>query len=335
MKYLLLTLLISLSASAYGQKFLEGFKVLNLPRGYIPIGAEWNNGVGPNGDGVSEDNITAVKSINSLDIDKTTKLNLDLSILSFLNLGIDYLKYSTINYKNLKIYTVKDFSKTNIRSGQVIIYEAIKADSISLKLTKVLEGDIKLKFDEKLKELQITDTSKFKNAVTLNGDNLFLAYRIFELSKTKVTKKQKDIDNTNGGTIKELNLMDYAFKFYPSKYENCIKSNLDKNGWVNNDFKELCNKNYPISLEIQNFKNTGIDGMPLSERKPIYNMAKQNIVFTNRANSKIVTDFIEVYFMRTPTNPVIFFFMERGSKISITRTETSLKMLKNPSAPGW
>ena len=334
-RFSIAVLLIMLASVANGQNFLDGFKVFSLPRDYVPIGAEWINQVGVNGEGVPDSNITAVKSINTLSIDKTTKMSLDLAILKLFNLDADYLKTSVINYKNLRIFTVKDFSKTNMQSGQLILYEGLKADSISLTLTKALEGNVKLQFDEKLKELKITDTSKFKNTITLNGDHLYLAYRIFELSSTKVTRKEKDIVNTNGGVVKELNFMDYTFRFYTAKYEECIKSNLDINKAIRDDYKDLCNKNYPIALEIQNFKNTNIDGTPLNETRQIYNLKKQNIFFTKRANSKIISDFIEVYFMRSPTNPAYFFIMENGSKISVTRTETKLKMFKKPSAPGW
>src|SRR5690554_1684569 len=154
-KYFCLIFLFLFCTNLFSQKILGGFTVLKLPRADINIGAEWNNGIGTNGNGVSSDNLIISQSINSYDLDKSFKQNLELSIFNFLNLGAGYSNSVTISFDKLNIYTVKDFSKTNVRSGQSILYEGIKADSIFIKINTNIDNEIKADITKKLKTVNI------------------------------------------------------------------------------------------------------------------------------------------------------------------------------------
>lgn len=57
MKKILMILLFAFAVQVQGQSIFNGFKILNAPRENIPLGAEWINNVGVNGEGTSEDNI--------------------------------------------------------------------------------------------------------------------------------------------------------------------------------------------------------------------------------------------------------------------------------------
>ena len=224
MKKTLTILLLTFVIQVQGQGIFDGFKILNIPREDIPLGAEWINGVGPNGLGTSDDNITINRSIKSDEIDMSFKQSIDLSILSYFNLGADYFSTTSIDYTNLTIYTVKDFSKINLRNGQFVIYECIKADSIFLKVNKDINGALKLKLDEKLKDLKLTSSSNFKKGVTFSGKQLFLAYRVFELGKTKVSEKSKAIKGAGmtDQQIIETKLQDYNLNFNYDNILNCV-----------------------------------------------------------------------------------------------------------------
>jgi hypothetical protein len=334
MTKILTILFLTVSMAVSGQGIFEGFQILKIPRENIPLGAEWVNGIGVNGIGVPETNITINRSINSFEIDKIFKQSVDLSILSYFNLDGSYLANTTINYTNLTIYTVKDFSATNLNSGQLIIYECIKADSIYFKVNKAIDASLKLKLDEKVKDLKLQTNTNFNNGVTFSGNKLFLAFRVFELGKTKVTSKSTKIKDTkDGGGLREVKLMNYQITFNDYNLQKCVFPNTplqyNETRWTN------CEKTTPIDVVIYNFNRTNISGQPLVENTSMLNSTYKSLYFSQRQNNKLTTDFIEMTFMIKDPKPLFFFYMDPKSKVVIKRMETTMKMFKNPSAPGW
>ncbi len=333
---LLLTFVIQVQAQ--GQGIFDGFKILNIPREDIPLGAEWINGVGANGLGTSEENITINRSIKSYEIDKSFKQSIDLSILSYFNLGADYSSNTSIDYTNLTIYTVKDFSKINLRNGQFVIYECIKADSIFLKVNKDINGTLKLKLDEKLKDLKLTSSSDFKKGVTFSGKQLFLAYRVFELGNTKVSEKSKAIKGVGmtDQQIIETKLQDYNLSFNYYNLINCVYPEYPKVNISNHDNFDMCSKKYLIAVEVINFKSQKINGEPIVKRFNIMNSSKTSFEISDRINSNIVTDYFQIYFnLETSFRVGYLKLNEDYSKLIIRRMTTPIKMLKKPQAPGW
>jgi len=334
MTKLLTVLFLAFTMTVNAQGIFEGFQILKIPRETIPLGAEWVNGVGVNGSGVPESNITINRSLNSIEIDKTFKEGLDLSILSYFGLDGSYFANSTINYSNLTIYTVSDFSKTNLNSGQLIIYECIKADSIYFKVNKTIDASLKLKLDEKIKDLKLQSNTNFKNGVTFSGGKLFLAFRVFELGKTKVVSKSSKIKDTrDDGVLREVKLMNYQITFNDNNLQKCVFPNkilqYDETRWSS------CEKSTPIDVVIYNFNKTNISGKPHIEKTTIYNSTYKSLYFTQRQNNKLVTDYIEMTFMIKDPKLLFFFFINSKSKVVVKRMETTMKIFKNPKAPGW
>jgi len=315
------------------QGILDGFKLLKLPRNTIPLGAEWINGIGVNGDGVSEANIIVNKSLTSLQIDKEFKQGLDLSILNYFNLDASYLNNTTIYYNNLTIYTVKDISKIDISTGQLVVYECIRADSITFKVNKTIDGKLNLKLDEKVKDLKITGKTNYNNGVKFSGEKLFLAYRVFELGKTKVVSKTAKIKDTqDGGGLREVNLLQYQIKFNDHNLYTCINPSKIP---IDPSIFAICSEKVPIEVIIYDFNNTVISGKPFTDKTSINNNTYKSWYFTKRKNNILVTDFIEIRYIIKNSSPMLFFYMDSKSKVIIKRMETNLKMFKNPEAPGW
>lgn len=338
MKITVTIILLTFVIQVQGQGFFDGFKILKIPRENIPLGVEWLNGVGANGLGTSEDNITINKSIKSYELDKSFKQSLDLSILSYFNLGAELLSNTSIDYTNLSIYTVKDFSKINLRNGQFVIYECIKADSIFLKINMDINGELKLKLDEKLKDLNLTAFSNFKKGVTFSGEKLFLAFRVFELGKTKVTEKGKALKGP-GMTeqrIIETKLQDYNLSFNDKDLINCVYPEYPKVNISNHDNFYECSKKYLISVEVINFESQNMNGEPISKKFKIMNSSKTSFAISDRINANIVTDYFQIYFNLETSFLVGYLKLnEDDSKVIIRRMITPIKMLKNPQAPGW
>ncbi|MDN3586971.1 hypothetical protein QWY86_09850 [Pedobacter aquatilis] len=83
------------------QNILKGYKILNIARKDLPLGAQWINGVGPDGNGVGKDNIRFTESIDYLSIDDEIKMSIISSITSYLGISGDYAKKINIHCKNL------------------------------------------------------------------------------------------------------------------------------------------------------------------------------------------------------------------------------------------
>jgi hypothetical protein len=338
MKITFTVVFILLTVYVQGQGLFDGFKTLKIPRENIPLGAEWINGVGVNGSGTPEDNISINKSVKSFEINKTFKQNLDLSILNYFNLGAEYLSYLTINYTNLSIYTIKDFSKINLRNGQFVIYEFIKADSIFLMLDKDLNGELKLKLDEKLKNINLISSVDFKKGLTFSGEKLCLAFRVFELGKTKVNEYKKAITRpvtTNAGII-ETKLQDYNISFNDKNLIECVYPEYPNVSIKNHENFDECSKKYLIGVELINFNLQNMQGEPTSKRFSIMNSSKTSFGISNRTNSSIVTDYFQIYFKLETSYLVGQLKLDEDfSNVLIRRMTTPIKMLKDPKAPGW
>tara|TARA_R110002051_G_scaffold294233_3_gene359451 strand:- start:478 stop:1491 length:1014 start_codon:yes stop_codon:yes gene_type:complete len=337
MKNFCLLIFLTINGTIVSQNILDGFKVMDLPRQNIKLGAEWIDGVGTNGPGASPENIIVNKSISNYELDNKFKQSLNLAILNFLNLDANYEKSTTIVFKNLNIYTINDFSNLPIRSNQSILYEAIKADSIYIKIANNIDANLEIKIAEKLKEADANLNGNFKDGINITGDKLFLAYRIFTLGKTNNKKFVKKIGSTNGG-FNEVKVKNYSLAINNSKIKGCLFDNKNIANETDKTIINNCLENKAIYLQIKNFSDIGINGKPLIIEKEIYNSKRTAFTLSKRGNSSLFIDYIEVDYALDvdPKYGIsIFMVVNPVSKISLTRTETKLKIVKNPLASGW
>ena len=314
---------------------LDGFTVMKLPRADINIGAEWNNGIGTNGNGVASDNLIISNSINSYELGKDFKQKLELSIFNFLNLDATYSNSITISFSKLNIYTVKDFSKANIRSGQSIIYEGIKADSIFIKTNSGVDNEVKANITKKLKTIDISTSGDFSKGVTISGNELFLAYRVFNLGRTKVKKYSKKIETPIKG-ITEVKIKDYEFAFDNSEIRKCLNSGSTKSDEDN--IKECFSKN-SVRVNAKNYFNMSASGKPFNFTVNVQNGKRETITLLPiRKNNRIYTDIIEIsYLIHYQAFAVMGLLAtdSEASKVTLIRTETPFKIIENAWASGW
>lgn len=326
------------------QNPLSGFKILKMPRDHAEIGAEWIDGTGPNGKGVNQENISISKSFENYSIDKSTKISLDASIMNYFNINSNLTKSVKIEYHNLKIFTIKDLYKTNLKSGQKILYEYIKADSISIYSDLQFYGDIKLKIEERFKSTNITNTNNIGRTVKFSGDKLILAYRVFEILKPKVITQEKKLYNPkyNGGGFLEINIMGYNLKFNMFEFNNCINQNLQNNSFkYKNDIINSCCQSNNILLILEKLDEIDING----NYKSIHYLLKGNTYKSDKIvykkGNEMITDAIELHiypdYLNVDNLNLGSSLGEKNtnSKIKISRIITQLKIFPNPTAQGW
>jgi hypothetical protein len=183
--------------------------------------------------------------------------------------------------------------------------------------------------------MKITSSTDLKKGVAFSGEELFLAYRIFKLGKTKTSKKEKKLSGPGmfESSIVEAKVQDYFFSFNHQKLLECMHPG---NAPKNNDKLLECSKQYLVSLDVKNFKSQNFLGQALGDRFNIMNSSRTTFMFSNRVKNKIVSDNIEIFYYLTPTIIVGSLTLDKdNSKIKIIRATTKMKMLKNPKAAGW
>lgn len=201
--------LISLAQPGYsGSTPLDGFKIMALPRDYMPIGALWNLSIGPVAAGVGSESVITSNSLNNMELatDKQTRAGLELGILNFLKSSGNYeaLTNSQISLEGLSIITLNSPATLANNVGQHVLYEAVKAEKIKITLEKSKVADAKLKltqiFKNKVDFGAQTDIDN-KTTLTVSGLNLYLAYRVVKIKKVN-TKKQslRFKSQSHGGT---------------------------------------------------------------------------------------------------------------------------------------
>lgn len=336
-KHLIFTIFFIFSTVSYSQDLFKGFKVLNIPRENIPIGAEWINGVGVNGSGVSEKDLTKSKSLSTFNIDKDFKQQIDLGILNFLGLSGDYTNNTVITYTGIKIYTITDLSKTNIRSGQTILYEGVKADSITVKISKKLDASLKAQVDEKIKLNAVTDYTK---GVTFSGSDLFLAYRVFEIGKLKIKRKEVPFKHSVSAIrTHRAKVMEYEITLNVKDLEKCsIRPSKTPNKYGNTYLVSHlldCEKTIPIKGEIKNLSDIDFSGKPLTKSFQTYNNKELSQQFSKRKNTKLISDNITISTNVYHDEKYYYLQLTKETKVTISRVTTSLEVLKNTFAPGW
>jgi hypothetical protein len=312
------------------QNILKGYKILNIARRDVPLGAQWIDGVGPDGDGTTSDNIRFTESVDYLNVDNAIKASITLSIIKYLGIRGDYASKIKIQCKNLKIYTVHDISKTSIRTGQYMLYEYITGDSISVVYDKSIKASVELELKQKFSDYKMNASTDQSQKGTFSGRNLALGYRVFEFGKTKVVEKKVKIKDTkDGGGLKELKILNYTFSFNDFQLSKCLGKSIPID---ENKLKE-CGQSNPVALSIRNFSNTDASGKPLSKELKIIPDTYQEFRFSYKSNNNLISDNIKVTYAYKPRS--FFLYMSDNSKVELRTTETPLKMLTNPLAAGW
>ncbi|TCC99160.1 hypothetical protein [Pedobacter hiemivivus] len=239
MKKCLLTIFligISISLVAQPSNPFTGFKFMSLPRDYMPIGALWNVEAGPIGDGVGEDKRKNGASFSMLDMVMNTsqKNELELGILNFLKLRGKYAALSdiSVNLNKLEIVTLNsvDILKSNV--GEQVVYEALKAQEMTITIDKNKSADAQLDLLQIFKKVNIDaeNTTGNKAKITAKGMNLYLAYRIIQIengnqNKEKVSFKKQSYSGHNSVTFSnryEANTDKYTIQICPCQIISCM-----------------------------------------------------------------------------------------------------------------
>lgn len=321
------------------ESVFRGFKALTVPRESVPVGAEWINGVGPNGSGVGQENVSVTRSLSEATFDRVFKQGLDLGILNYFQLTQNADSVSHIKYNDLTIHTVTDVTKVNLVSGQAILYEYLKAGKISITTTKGLGATLKAKLNQWVEGLTVDVSASGGETVTMSGDNLILAFRVFQIGKSKSKKDYARVKLQKDSPYpRPVDVLDYQVSINPQNFVNGIKS---VGGTVNPGFSmedwETCSKSYPFKVTLTNTAKIDMAGQVFRKTFELENGVVKRYSMTNRLSGGMVTDLVTVAFGYEFPRGGVMFLSEvlRESKVTVERITTPLAMMPSPRAPGW
>jgi len=179
-----------------GSDIFESYSALDEPRSDLPVGALWVQGYGPVGDGAGSDNLLLVRSVSGITINRDLQLGLTLGILKLFNIDPSQRSHFSARVADLTIVRVKDTSKLLGPSGEPRIYEALRAGSITVSSDK----DISLSGSSDGIDLPVLGRAGAgkKRSLTLEGRDLFIAYRVATPKLVRSDLEQVDLKIRSG-----------------------------------------------------------------------------------------------------------------------------------------
>jgi hypothetical protein len=157
---------------------LVGYKVMDNPRSFVPVGAIWINNYGPNGIGVADENIEIVEGVDRYSFNSSTNAEATLSVARMVGLSSRNAKNIDVIIEGLQMYRVRDIFSLGVTSGQNVLYEAVKAKSIKIDLSGQLGADVRALLQAKGIPYNVFVRGNNKESITIDSSNLFFAYRV-------------------------------------------------------------------------------------------------------------------------------------------------------------
>lgn len=192
--YLVLTV-FSQAIQAQEANWFKRFKLMDIPRSEVPIGAVWTS-QGPMGKGAEESSLNRVTSFSQYNSNKNSqfKADLELTLLKFITgkFNLDRSRLMDLKVDSIEIVNVEDLNVLKSQIGKKILFEAIRVKQMTVTFNSRDSLNLDVKLNEFFEDINVSNENKLskKKEVTAQGGNLYIAYNVVELKreKTKVEK---------------------------------------------------------------------------------------------------------------------------------------------------
>lgn len=313
--FLLFCFLLLSKLSFAQDKFFNGFKLMEVPRNKIPMGAIWSD-AGPLGNGVADSELEVSESYSDFNsnADKTFKEGLNLNILSYLKVNGGYVSSANLNIdlKSIKIVRVASTDVLRKNIGSSILYEAIKAEKIIFTIDKNKSSELKADLALKFKDISIISETEYGNTkkIEASGVGLYIAYRVVNLQKQNTSTKRvkfkyQSSSSSSGITFSSTffcNYDNYIITLCPCAILGCAMQNVKNNQNDENIIAENQKVWLNQCLNKENWTITVIDKKDISEGQP-----KETKIFTKMPfdiwnkiiplSNKVKSDGIEIHYL--------------------------------------
>lgn len=185
-------IILAFSCDAHAQNYdvFKDYDALKQPRSAVPIGARWIERGGPTGAATATDNIEISTGVTTLQFSNTFKSNLKLSLFGLLGLSRDQARTINVNLSDIEIHRVRDVTKlAGLTAGQRFLAVAIKAKRITVsgnantvRSIAAQATNVGLPVNQDGTTAQLNAGSTGSQTLTLDGSNLFVAYKLLEFT---------------------------------------------------------------------------------------------------------------------------------------------------------
>ncbi|MES2625267.1 MAG: hypothetical protein V4628_08305 [Pseudomonadota bacterium] len=326
--------IISISTTAQSIKNIrsgvpEGFTPLPLPREQIPIGARWIPGIGPDGEGVNFSNRTITKSVSKLTSDSDLGYGVQLSILRFLELSGNNRSSIKVEASNLTIESVGSLEETTISSNQSLLYEGLKAESITIVYDEALDATVRGSIEEKGIPITFDGGAVRANSIIIDGSNLFIGYRVVELVPGKVKRNRKKMSREGEVTIKP-----YDLKLDTWNAKMCL---CKESRGVRIESTDQCND----TIHVVDYNRSSMGGTIFQKEFELSGITPQRVTLGNSVSGNEVS--VDSLIVRSilrlgnthPPMPCLIEIERGDSYIELVRSSFKIENMDISATPGW
>lgn len=211
---------------------------MKIPRADVPVGAVWQQGIGPNGAGAPPEALQLSAAPSVMTSNSQFKLGAELSILQWLGLTTSLAGTTKVNITDVQTLTVKDITALRVQPGNQVIYEAVKVGGFSVQTDSSSQAAMKAALEQR----SLNVKAETGNSLVVSGSNLYVAYRVITLNAPKIISRKKQELRYE----REFQLGSYRLNFRTGGFLNCICSEVDKI----DDHSRLhdCEKSNPVLM---------------------------------------------------------------------------------------
>jgi hypothetical protein len=303
-------------------ELFAGFKVMDLPRSEVPIGAVWTQGIGPVG--VAPKNATSVaRSLDNSQIESSDTFRASVIASLFRKIGWDSSgdleRERDLRLEHMTLAGITQASSLPFIAGNSYLWEAVRVDSFSVNSSTSERERVRAEIQKATAADNITENASGSNAVRViaSGTKLFVAYRVvqLELSPPQIIASMQVTEPTSSFNLGGE---------YRINFENRHQGDT------------LFSKGCTVVITVTSYRSLKSDGSPLKAAysEPCGNHAHLSYSLANVSGSRLMTtDSLEVsQFQGWPSDR----HLGNGTgTFSVERRTLTVTPVGAPSAPGW
>jgi len=230
----------------------DGFEVLDLPRSSIPIGARWRHGVGPDGPGAPRSELERIESAANLSSNRELAQGVEFAVTSYLGIEVEARMAVSVEFSGLTIERLASLNNA-LSAGSAVLYEGLKAARIKVSYDAGFDASIQANAAARGIPVIASSDTATRRSLTLDGKDLFLAYRVVKMGEGRVRRWRKSL--VFNATVKK-----YDVRLDTQKIESCMcRVAAAGESWAS---FEQCAREVPANLQVVNYARVKPDGSP-------------------------------------------------------------------------
>lgn len=181
---------VSLPSRLSGRAILGGYKLMDAPSSDVPVGARWEQGIGPVGPAAPSSNLVVRRSFSSYSLSRAARRGLEMRAAEFL--GIDPGSSATLSatISELSIASVRDTALLSLAPGDAFLSDALKASRITIRTQSDQRASIVASLRARGLDAAAEGSVDGQEILTVEGVDLYFAYRVMRIEISRDGARQ-------------------------------------------------------------------------------------------------------------------------------------------------